>query len=282
MDFQQPAPQTNPESVNVWDSLFSICPDELKQDFKGRQIKGQQTYNTPLMTFNGRIAALDIFEELLDAAVYAEQYKLERKSLGDKVGVVWANSFQNSIFKWACGLRDELSQMYQDKSVISTLDTHYRVYDKAEPIKPVVIYPELKVKLEHPDAKMPTYAKEGDSGLDLYSIETVGLEAGEVKLIDIGISIELPLYTEAQIRPRSSLAIKYGVTVVNSPGTVDNGYRGIIKVGLINLGKEPFTVKAGHRIAQMVIADVKYVQPKLVTELSDSIRGTGGFGHTGI
>ena len=130
---------------------------------------------------------------------------------------------------------------------------------------------------------LPTYATEQSAGMDLTAAleEAVELDPGERMLIPTGLSIALPAGYEAQIRPRSGLAIKNGVTVLNTPGTVDADYRGEIKVILANLGSEPFTVERGMRIAQMVIAKHAHVSWEVVEELEDTDRGAGGFGSTG-
>ncbi len=141
---------------------------------------------------------------------------------------------------------------------------------------------QLKITKLNLKATIPQYKHENDSGLDLVSIETVEIPAGESKLIKTGISIELPPNTEAQIRPRSGLALKHQITVLNTPGTVDEGYRGEIGVILINHGKTSFQVTEGMRIAQMVIAPIIRVKIEEVEELSDTIRGKGGFGSTGF
>ncbi len=142
----------------------------------------------------------------------------------------------------------------------------------------------LKVKRLREGAKLPTYATEGSVGLDLYACleKEVLIKPMEWKLIPTGIAIELPKGYEAQIRPRSGLALKYGITLLNSPGTVDWDYRGEIKVILMNLGKEPFKVKNGDRIAQMVIVRVERLEPTFTEELSFTRRGEGGFGSTGL
>ena len=137
------------------------------------------------------------------------------------------------------------------------------------------------VKLIH-SAIIPKYEHPNDAGLDLISIDELELTAGESKLIHTGISIQLPPGTEAQIRPRSGLALKHQITVLNTPGTIDEGYRGEIGVILINHGKEPFKVSKGMKIAQMVIAPVIRVEIEEVDSLTDTSRGTGGFGSTGI
>jgi len=133
----------------------------------------------------------------------------------------------------------------------------------------------------HPQAVLPRYAHPGDAGMDLTAVETVVLQPGESALIKTGLKMELPENTEAQVRPRSGLALKNAVTVLNTPGTVDQGYRGEIGVILINHGKTAFTVEPGMRIAQMVIAPVVR---GVITEgpvSEDSLRGEGGFGSTG-
>ena len=128
---------------------------------------------------------------------------------------------------------------------------------------------------------IPLQANPGDAGMDLYSIETVEIPSGEARLIQTGLQIELPKGTEAQIRPRSGLALKHSVTVLNSPGTIDEGYRGEIGVILINHGKETFVVEKSMRIAQMVIQIVPSIQLTEVNELSQSVRGSSGFGSSG-
>lgn len=140
----------------------------------------------------------------------------------------------------------------------------------------------LKVIKLNDLAIIPKYEHPNDAGLDLVSIEELEIAAGESKLIHTGISIELPSGTEAQIRPRSGLALKHQITVLNTPGTIDEGYRGEIGVILINHGKEPFKISKGMKIAQMVIAPVIRVEIEEVDSLSDTSRGTGGFGSTGI
>ena len=140
---------------------------------------------------------------------------------------------------------------------------------------------EVKIKRIHDDALLPLQANPGDAGMDLYSIETAVIPSGEAKLIRTGLQIELPKGTEAQIRPRSGLALKHSVTVLNSPGTIDEGYRGEIGVIIINHGKETFIVEKSMRIAQMVIQTVPVVQLTEVNELSQSERGTSGFGSSG-
>lgn len=130
---------------------------------------------------------------------------------------------------------------------------------------------------------LPEYATAGSAGLDLRANleSSVVIAPLERKVIPTGLFIELPEGYEAQIRPRSGLAIKHGITVVNSPGTIDADYRGEIMIGLVNLSGESFTINHGERIAQMVIARHEQAEWLEVSELSSSDRGVGGFGHTG-
>jgi len=134
------------------------------------------------------------------------------------------------------------------------------------------------------DLCLPKYMTEGSSGMDLYAnvskVET--LNSGEYMLINTGIKISIPNGYEAQIRPRSGLAAKYGVTLLNSPGTIDSDYRGEIKVILINHGQQSFSIKRGDRIAQMVIAKFEQVKFIETNDLDTTKRGSGGFGHTGV
>lgn len=141
---------------------------------------------------------------------------------------------------------------------------------------------ELKIRKINDEAKLPEYAHEGDAGLDLFSVDDLIILPGESKLIKTGIQMELPKDTEAQVRPRSGLALKNQITVLNTPGTIDEGYRGEVGVILINHGKEQFHVEKGMKIAQMVIKPVLKVSIKEVEELSDTTRGGGGFGSTGL
>jgi len=133
-----------------------------------------------------------------------------------------------------------------------------------------------------PAAQMPTYAHPGDAGMDVRSIETVTLPPGGRALVHTGLAFQLPSNAEAQVRPRSGLALKHGVTVLNSPGTIDAGYRGEVGVILINLGAEPFTVEPGMKIAQVVVAPVAQAEIVEVAALDSSDRGAGGFGSTGL
>lgn len=134
------------------------------------------------------------------------------------------------------------------------------------------------------DMQLPEYATEGSAGMDVCAaVESDVLIAPlETKLIPTGFSIELPQGYEAQIRPRSGLALKYQVGILNSPGTIDSDYRGEVKILLTNFGKESFTVKRGDRIAQMVVHHFTRVEWEKVDHVNTTTRGVGGFGHTGI
>ena len=134
------------------------------------------------------------------------------------------------------------------------------------------------------DIPIPRKMSEWASGFDLHAAvkEPVTLQPGERVLIPTGFCLSMPPGLEAQIRPRSGLALKHGITVLNSPGTVDADYRGEIGVILINYGQEPFVIHRKERIAQMVFQEVPEVMLELADELSETQRGNGGFGHTGV
>lgn len=143
----------------------------------------------------------------------------------------------------------------------------------------------ISVKIKRSgEARMPEYQSDGSSGADILAClnETIGIEPGQVVLIPTGISIELPEGYEAQIRPRSGLALKSGITILNSPGTIDSDYRGEIKIIVANLGGETFFVEHGMRIAQMVFSRVYRGNFVEVDDLDKTDRNAGGFGHTGI
>ena len=139
----------------------------------------------------------------------------------------------------------------------------------------------LKIKKLNNEAVIPAYQTKEAAGFDLHSIEDVVIKPGERKLIGTGLAFEIEYGYEVQIRPRSGLAYKHGITVLNTPGTIDSDYRGEIKVLLINHGSEEFEIKKGERIAQAVIAPVIQAEIVEVEELSDTDRGSGGFGSTG-
>ena len=146
----------------------------------------------------------------------------------------------------------------------------------------------VQIKMQHitdkfSDILLPEYATEGSSGLDLRAaVETeMKIEKGKVGLVPTNLKVEIPIGYEIQIRPRSGLAAKNGIGVLNSPGTIDSDYRGEIKVILFNFSEEDFIIKRGDRIAQMVVSKVYRADLIVTDELNDSKRGDGGFGHTG-
>jgi dUTP pyrophosphatase len=140
---------------------------------------------------------------------------------------------------------------------------------------------QLRVKRLSPSAVLPKYAKPNDSGLDLFASVDVQIEPGESRLVQTGIAIELPPGTEAQIRPRSGLAREHAITVLNTPGTIDEGYRGEIGVILINHGRARFEVTSGMRIAQLVVQPRYQVEVVEADSLTLTERGPAGFGSTG-
>ena len=141
----------------------------------------------------------------------------------------------------------------------------------------------LKIKKLRDTAKLPEYAHSTDSGMDLFSDDDpIMINPGDTKLVRTGISIELPENVEAHIRPRSGLALKHSITVLNTPGTIDEGYRGEIGIILINHGKEAFLIERHMKIAQMVVQPIVRVRIMEVEELSDTDRKAGGFGSTGV
>ena len=139
----------------------------------------------------------------------------------------------------------------------------------------------LKIQRVVEDVKIPSYAHEGDAGMDLYAAEEYLLRPCERKLVNTGIKIALPIGYEAQVRPKSGLALKHGISIVNTPGTIDAGYRGLVGVIAINHGTEDFKIEKNQKIAQMVINKVEAAEIEEVPELEDTSRGEGGFGSTG-
>jgi dUTP pyrophosphatase len=148
-------------------------------------------------------------------------------------------------------------------------------------------FPLVKIKRLHPDTDsdipLPRYMTDQSAGMDLCAAikKDLVLNKGELTLIPTGFAIALPRGFEAQIRPRSGLAINHGIGLINSPGTIDADYRGEIKIAVINLGPAPYTFRRGDRIAQMVIKKVYLAKLDVVEELDETKRNTGGFGHTG-
>jgi dUTP pyrophosphatase len=141
----------------------------------------------------------------------------------------------------------------------------------------------IRLKKLHPEAALPQYAHgpAEDAGMDLRAVERTLLGPGEWKSVPTGLAIEIPSGFEGQVRPRSGVAARHGVTLLNSPGTIDPGYRGEIRVLMINHGREAYTVEKGERIAQLLIGVYAAVEWRVAGELESSERGDGGFGSTG-
>jgi dUTP pyrophosphatase len=141
----------------------------------------------------------------------------------------------------------------------------------------------LKKKEGCQDLPVPRYATSGSSGVDLYADVNgeVILLPGDIKLISAGIYISIPEGYEAEVRPRSGLALKHGISLVNTPGTIDSDYRGLVNLIMINHGKEPFTIRRGERVAQMIVKEVVTAEIEVTESLDDTVRSHGGFGHTG-
>jgi len=134
------------------------------------------------------------------------------------------------------------------------------------------------------DLSLPVYATELAAGMDVSAAinEPLVLEPGDIRLVPCGFAVAIPEGFEMQVRPRSGLAVKHGVTVINAPGTIDADYRGEIKVGLVNLGRDSFTVRRGDRIAQLILAPIVRALLMVQPGLEQTARGSGGFGHTGL
>jgi dUTP pyrophosphatase len=146
--------------------------------------------------------------------------------------------------------------------------------------------PSLTIPLQRltaADLALPSYQTAGAAGMDLPAAvtEPITLKSGERRLIPCGFALAIPEGFEAQIRPRSGLASRFGITVLNAPGTIDSDYRGEVSVLLVNLGADPFTITRGERVAQLVVGPVARVVWQAVAALPDTMRGGGGFGHTG-
>jgi len=141
---------------------------------------------------------------------------------------------------------------------------------------------QVRIQKLRPDAILPAYAhgSREDAGMDLCAVEDATLEPGVPRMVPTGLTVEIPPGYEAQVRPRSGLALKHAIAMPNAPGTIDPGYRGELRVILLNLGREAYTVRAGDRIAQMIVARYEAVE-WVEAELADSARGTGGFGSSG-
>ncbi|MDY0095592.1 MAG: dUTP diphosphatase [Candidatus Vecturithrix sp.] len=141
---------------------------------------------------------------------------------------------------------------------------------------------EVRVVKIHEDALLPHYAHPGDSGMDVYSIEEVSIAPGETRLVHTGLKIAVPGHYEAQLRPKSGLALQHGITLLNTPGTVDSGYRGEVCVIVINHGREAYHIQKHGKIAQLVICPVIRANIVEVEQLDETARGDGGFGSTGL
>ena len=140
-----------------------------------------------------------------------------------------------------------------------------------------------RVSDEFTDIPLPKYETEGSAGMDVRAAlnEPFTLEAGKVGLVPTGLRVEIPAGYEIQVRPRSGLALKHGIGLLNSPGTIDSDYRGEIKIIMFNFGKEDFIIRNGERIAQLIVSKVYRADVEEVKDLSETTRGEGGFGHTG-
>jgi dUTP pyrophosphatase len=159
--------------------------------------------------------------------------------------------------------------------------------DAAHPLPLVaVMRPTLRIKRLSPYAVLPAYQTEQAAGMDLAAAlepgGAIALQPGDIAVIPCGFAMALPPGWEAQVRPRSGLGSKHGITLPNAPGTIDADYRGEVRVPLINLGRAPFVIEPGMRIAQMVIAPVAHARIAEVRSLDDTVRGEGGFGSTGL
>lgn len=142
----------------------------------------------------------------------------------------------------------------------------------------------IKRKEGAEDLPLPRYITPGSSGMDLYADvrDELALEPGDIKLVSCGIHISIPEGFEAEVRPRSGLALKHGITLVNTPGTIDSDYRGLVSLIMTNLGKRAFNIKRGDRVAQLVIKEVVRAELLEAQELDETVRSQGGFGHTGM
>jgi dUTP diphosphatase len=185
----------------------------------------------------------------------------------------WLNSYRIFTF---------LRKASQWKSVVFMVSSYSIRYGKSmkqELVKICWLDPE-----KSKDLSLPAYQSELAAGMDVGAAieESYSLEPGEIHLFPTGFSVAIPPGYEVQVRPRSGLAVKHGITVINSPGTIDADYRGEVRVALVNHGKAAFPVNRGDRIAQLVLAPVVQALLELTTRLDDTERGAGGFGHTGI
>ena len=141
---------------------------------------------------------------------------------------------------------------------------------------------QIGFKKVHPDAVLPRYAHDGDAGMDVYAVEDYDLKPRERHLFSTGLCADIPTGYEIQVRSRSGLALKKGIFVLNSPGTIDQTYTGIIRIILMNLGEEVVHIQAGDRIAQLVVSPTTIITPVEVGDISETQRGNSGFGSTGF
>ena len=144
--------------------------------------------------------------------------------------------------------------------------------------------PVIRIKKLHPQAIVPKYMTELAAGMDVCATpeQAICLEPGQRCLVPTGLAMAIPAGYEVQVRPRSGLAVKHGITLINSPGTIDADYRGEVKIGLINLGREPYCIRRGDRVAQMILAPLVQARLQVRELLDETERGSGGFGHTGV
>lgn len=140
----------------------------------------------------------------------------------------------------------------------------------------------LRFRRIHPDAVLPSYAHPSDAGMDLRAVDSLVIAPGKRALVHTGLVMLLPPHYEAQVRPRSGLALKHGITVLNTPGTIDSGYRGEVCVILVNLGEADFKIEKGDKVAQVVVAPVTVAEIAETAEVDETDRGENGFGSTGV
>ena len=140
----------------------------------------------------------------------------------------------------------------------------------------------LRFRRIHPDAVLPSYAHPSDAGMDLRAVDSLVIAPGKRALVHTGLVMLLPPHYEAQVRPRSGLALKHGITVLNTPGTIDSGYRGEVCVILVHLGEADFKIEKGDKVAQVVVAPVTVAEIAETAEVDETDRGENGFGSTGV
>lgn len=259
--------------------LTAVCNDEC--------IYNQIADSAAFKDLTDRYAKLDneyeqlaIKEELKDAELY--RTKIDNQNLQNKAEnmMIQNHHILNLLYAFAGtmveeGLNFELTQDYE--------------YDWFNDLKRWIkenvrrkVMTEIKFKKLNEDAKIPEYKSKGAAGMDICAAESVTLMRGEFKIVKTGLACAIPEGYEIQVRPRSGLACKSGVTVINTPGTIDSDYRGEIGVGLINLGETFIQINKGDRIAQLVVNKIEQPKIEVVEELDETERGAGGFGSTGV